>query len=87
MENILPSPTPSHNLTVVASDTTNIPFLFDFIQYVPDASVMLDNATIVVNGSDPQIQHPGWRTVREIGVATLVPGTSLTFDFIGAFHL
>ena len=48
--------TPSH-LTVIASGTSDSPFLFDYIQYVPDASTILDNATVMVEAGDRQIQY------------------------------
>ena len=83
-----PSATPS-NLTVVASGTPDTPFLFDHIQYTPDASVILDNATVVVNATDPQIfENSGWKAFSlDLGLKTSVPGSSLVFDFIGAFRL
>ena len=80
-----PSATPS-NLTVVASGTPDTPFLFDRIQYTPDPSVILDNATVVVNATDPQIlENSGWKAFGPgLGVETSVPGSSLVFDFVGA---
>ena len=88
LPDISPNVAPSHNLTVVASGTTNTPFLFDRIEYILDASVILDNATVVVDRSDPHIGYSGWST-SPIGIgimATSVPGSYLVFDFIGAFH-
>ena len=85
LEGIVPKATPS-NLTVVASGTTDNPFLFDRIQYEPDASVILDNATVVVDAFDNQIQYgSGWNKLGIIGMETSVQGASITFDFIGAF--
>ena len=86
MNGILPKATPS-NLTVKASGTTDKPFLFDRIQYEPDASVILDNATVVVNAFDDQIAYTGWSPLSDMGMETSVQGSSLTFDFIGAFRL
>ena len=84
----LPSATAS-NLTVVASGTPDTPFLFDRIQYTPDASFSLDNATVVVSASDPQIQEDsGWTKFGPgLGIETSVQGSSLSFDFVGAFRL
>ena len=76
------------NLTVVASGTVDLPFLFDHIEYEPDASVILDNATIVVDAFDGDIEYSsGWTTPGEFGGETSVQGSSLNFDFVGAFRL
>ena len=78
----------SSNLTVVASGTTSSPFLFDHIQYEPDATVILDNATIVVDAFDGQIGYSsGWTTPGEYDCETSVQNSSLNFDFVGAFRL
>ena len=85
---IVPSATPS-NLTVKASGTTGNPFLFDRIQYEPDDSVILDNATVVVDALNTQIvlQDIGWSRLESIGVETSVQGSYLNFYFIGTFRL
>ena len=81
-----PKDTP-RNLAVVASGTVDTPFLFDHIQYEPDASVILDNATVVVDAFDDQIEYSsGWSSAGEIGMETSVQGSFLNFDFVGAFH-
>ena len=82
---IVPKATPS-NFTVVASGTTETPFLFDYIQYVPDARTILDNATVAVDGFDPQIEYfSGWSITPYIGLmGTSVQGSHLIFDFVGA---
>ena len=73
------------NLTVVASGTKDSPFLFDYIQYVPDASTILDNATEVVDAFDSQIKYnSGWNKLGTTGMQTSVQGASMTFDFVGA---
>jgi len=70
------------NLTVVASGTSDNPFLFDRIEYTPDASVPLDNATVKVDSSYDQIHYSsGWSTNSP--KRTSEKGSSLTFDFIG----
>jgi hypothetical protein len=88
LSGIVPKATPS-NLTVVASGTTDNPFLFDRIQYEPDARAILDNATVVVDALDAQkpIEYSsGWSMVGEVVMETSVPGSSLSFDFVGAFR-
>ena len=81
----------SSNLTVViTSDTTDNPFLFDHIQYEPDATVILDNVTILVDAGDAKILYSsGWTEASEsgIGFQTSIPNSFLTFDFVGAFRL
>jgi len=75
-------------LTVAASGTADNPFLFDRIQYEPDATAVLDNATVVVDAFCDQIQYgPGWNKLGTTGMMTLDQGASMTFDFVGAFHL
>jgi hypothetical protein len=80
--------TTSSNLTVVASGTTDNPFLCDHIQYSRDATVVLDNETILVGAFDGHIGYSsGWTTPGEIGRQTSVQGSTLNFDFVGAFRL
>lgn len=78
------------NLTVVASSNGNS-FLFDRIQYEPDATVtgILDNATIVVDAFDGDIRYSsGWTAVGDAGdgLGTSVQNSFLNFDFVGAFR-
>ena len=76
------------NLTVVASSTTGSQFLFDRIQYEPDATVILDNATVVVDAFDSHIDYSsGWTTPGQLGWETSVQNSTLNFDFVGAFRL
>jgi hypothetical protein len=87
LQNIVTKTTPS-NLTVVALGTTSSPFLLDHIQYAPDDNTILDNATVVVDAFDSQIQYDsGWNKLGTTGVETSVQGASMTFDFVGALHL
>ena len=87
LQNIVNKTTPS-NLTVVASGTNDSPFLFDRIEYIPDASVNLGNATVVVNAYDDQIHYDsGWKNLAGVGMETSVLGASMTFDFVGALRL
>lgn len=75
------------NLSVVASNTADGLFLFDSIFYEPDASTILDNATILVEAFDSQIQYDsGWKR-GNTGMETSVQGASMTFDFVGALRL
>ena len=62
--------------------------MLDHIQYEPDASVILDNVTIVVDAFDDNIEYScGWSSAGEIGMETSVQGSYLKFDFVGAFRL
>ena len=65
------------------SGTTDNPFLFDFISYVPDASTILDNATVWVDASDSQYDSR-WN-MSDHQADTSVQGASMTFGFVGAF--
>jgi hypothetical protein len=49
----------------------------------------MDNATVVVDAFDTQIelQQVGWSTLGSIGVETSVQGSYLNFNFVGAFRL
>jgi len=86
--NDVASKTTPTNLTVVASGTSDNPFLFDHIQYVPDASTILDNATVVVDAYDDQIHYSQeWTPYKSIGLEASAKEASLTFDFIGALLL
>jgi hypothetical protein len=82
--NITTKATPS-NLTVVASGTTDKPFLVDYIKYIPDASTVLDNATVIIKASDSQIQYDSSWNISGGQATTSVQGASLTFDFVGTF--
>ena len=84
--------TPSQ-LTVTASGTFDNPFLFDYIQYTPVASTNLDNATVMVQPFDSQIQYNsgGW-TINTSATPGFVEtwvrnglNPSMTFDFVGPF--
>jgi hypothetical protein len=87
LQNIVMKTTPSI-LTVVASGTTDGPFVFDHIEYAPYSSTILDNATVVVDAFDPQIQYDsGWNKVGTIAMETSVQGATMTFDFVGALRL
>ena len=82
-----------NQLTVIASGTFDNPFLFDYIRYTPVANTIFDNATVMVQPFDSQIQYNsgGWtiNTSATPGfVETWVQNAlnpSMTFDFIGPF--
>jgi hypothetical protein len=86
LKNFAPKATPS-NLTVVASGTTTSPFLFDRVEYVPDASVILDNSTIVVNPNDGSIEYYGWNLHESSIAETSMANSFLIFEFVGALRL
>ena len=81
LKNTTTKTTPS-NLAVVASGTTDNPFLFDFIYYAPHAGTILDNVTVVVEASDSQIQYNSGSNISEGQPETSVQGASMTFDFL-----
>ena len=63
------------------------PFLFDHILYEPDASAILDNATVMVDAYDFEVRaYNGW-IGSQVGWNSSVQGSYLTFDFVGAFRL
>ena len=87
LQNIAVKTTPS-NLTVVANDLFLADFVFDYIKYVPISGAILDDATVMVEAFDTQIQYSsGWNKVGTIGMETSVQGASMTFDFVGALRL
>lgn len=73
-----------HILTVNATVLKNQTFWIDNIQYVPSASVSLDQKTIVVDNHDPQLQYgQGWQALGGTANMTTVPGSIFLYDFIG----
>jgi len=77
-----------HVLTVNATPINFQTFWFDDIQYVPSASVPLDQAAIIINNTDPRLQYagPGWvplSTSGPLSNVTAEPGSILTYNFIG----
>ncbi|KAF8797652.1 hypothetical protein BYT27DRAFT_7265536 [Phlegmacium glaucopus] len=72
-----------HIITVNATVLKNQPFWIDNIQYVPSTSVSLDQAVVVVDNLDPQLQYgPGWQGFVFTNMTTFA-GSMLTFNFIG----
>ncbi|KDR81160.1 hypothetical protein GALMADRAFT_116184 [Galerina marginata CBS 339.88] len=75
-----------HTVGVTARvSSPNNPFSLDRYQYVPSASVALDNATIYVNSTDAAVQFgSGWTPFRNhAGSMTQQNGAKVTFDFVG----
>ena len=73
-----------HILTVNATVLKNQTFWIDNIQYVPSASVSLDQKTIVVDSLDPQLQYgQGWQALGGTANMTTVPGSIFLYNFIG----
>ena len=78
----------SINLTVLAAGTVENPFLFDHLEYKPDATVITDNATVLVDAFDGDIEYSsGWTPSGDFGWETSVQGSTLNFDFVGVFRL
>ncbi|KAF8816837.1 hypothetical protein BYT27DRAFT_7076418 [Phlegmacium glaucopus] len=72
-----------HTITVNVTVLKNQTFWIDKIQYVPSPNVSLDQAVIVVDNSDPQLQYgPGWRVWYYANITTMT-GSTFTFNFIG----
>ncbi|KDR71369.1 hypothetical protein GALMADRAFT_102720 [Galerina marginata CBS 339.88] len=76
-----------HTLVLQATvSNSSKTFWFDELQYAPLAGVPLDNATVIVDFSDPAIQYgAGWTGING-GVTTQSTETGLGFDFVGT-HL
>lgn len=73
-----------HILTVNATVMKKQTFWFDNIEYVPSASVPLDQEAIVVYNLDPQLHYgPGWGSLGGNANATGATGSTFSFDFIG----
>ncbi|KAF8163682.1 hypothetical protein B0H34DRAFT_672630 [Crassisporium funariophilum] len=73
-----------HVLTVNATVARAQTFWFDQIQYVPSASVPLEQQTILVDSLDPELQFgPQWRNLADVANSTSTQGTQLVFNFTG----
>ncbi|KAF8801614.1 hypothetical protein BYT27DRAFT_7114517 [Phlegmacium glaucopus] len=76
-----------HIITVNVT-VQNQTFWFDNIQYVPSASVPLDQEIILVESQDPQLQYGQgqWQSLADSVPnmnMTLVSGATLNFSFVG----
>lgn len=73
-----------HILTVNTTILKNQTFWFDNIQYLPSASVPLNEAVIMVDHLDSQIQYgAGWQALGSTANMTLVAGSTFNFNFTG----
>ncbi|KAF8969561.1 hypothetical protein BDZ97DRAFT_1915115 [Flammula alnicola] len=74
-----------HTLTVnvsVSAGQTGV-FWFDYFRYTPSATMLLDQATIRVDPSDPQLEYgQGWQSMAS-GPVTADANSTFTFPFIG----
>ena len=71
----------SHSVTLNATAGANQTFWFDKIQYVPSASVSLENQTIQFDSADPSIVYgAGWS-----GAQTQTTGSQIGCRFYGIF--
>lgn len=79
-----------HILTVNATILKNQTFWFDDIQYVPSASVPLDQATIGIDNLDKQLLESaygtGWVALGNTANMTTVAGSIFTFNFTGMVY-
>jgi len=74
-----------HQISVVVSVSNQQTFWFDYIQYLPTASVSLDNATLWINSTDSQIRYgTGWSS-NDVGASTSQNAATLSFQFTGAY--
>jgi hypothetical protein len=77
-----------HLLTVNATVIQSQTFWFDNIQYVPSASVSLEDAAVLVDSLDPQLQYgPGWQALGSTANMTSQTNSIFTFDFIGTLRI
>ncbi|KAH9481886.1 hypothetical protein JR316_0006416 [Psilocybe cubensis] len=80
-----------HTITTRARVEGDRTFWFDYVRYLPSASVPLDNATLWIDAGDSQIQYStGWEsasalTNNENGFPKVVntAGPALEFSFVG----
>ena len=85
----------SHLLNVIAKVSNQQTFWFDQIQYIPSASISLNQSLLRIDSNDSQIQYgSGWHSflpLMELGYAitnvsyTQTNGTSLTYQFSGSY--
>ena len=74
-----------YNLIIDAMVLNNQTFWIDYIQYVPSASVPLDQAAIVVDHQDPQLQFSqGWLE-EDFSQVTLVSGAMASYNFVSMY--
>ncbi|KAH9484521.1 hypothetical protein JR316_0004003 [Psilocybe cubensis] len=73
-----------HILTVNATVKKQQPFWFDNIQYIPSSSLSLDNAAVMVDSLDSELQYgSGWNALGTTANFTQSPNAIFTYSFIG----
>ena len=71
----------SVNVTVSHLQT----FWFDLIRYLPSSNVSLENSTVRVDSSDPEVLYSsGWTESDGISNSTQTPGSTVTYQFFGS---
>lgn len=74
-----------HTFILNAVVTNQEAFWFDYLSYVPSASVPLDKEPLSIGNDDAQLQSgigAGWKTFSP-GFQTTQPGAQFTFPFSG----
>lgn len=72
-----------HTIVVNATVTNQQTFFFDYLEYIPSANVPLNQASIAVNWTDPQLIFLGnWSHLAE-GPSTIQDGATASFHFTG----
>ncbi|KIM39555.1 hypothetical protein M413DRAFT_12137 [Hebeloma cylindrosporum] len=72
-----------HQISVAVTVSNQETFWFDYIQYLPTASVSLANAALSIGFTDSQIQYgSGWSS-NNLGSSTSQNAATLSFQFIG----
>lgn len=74
-----------HILTVNATVAKAQTFWLDDIQYVPSASVSLEDAAVMIDSHDSQLQFgAGWQALGGTANMTTQTGSIFTYNFTGA---
>ena len=74
-----------HQISVAVTVSNQETFWFDYIQYLPTASVSLNNAALSIDFTDSQIQYgSGWSS-NNLGSSTSQNAATLSFQFTGAY--
>jgi hypothetical protein len=74
-----------HQISVAVTVSNQETFWFDYIQYLPTASVSLNNAALSIDFTDSQIQYgSGWSS-NNLGSSTSQNAATLSFQFTGGY--
>jgi len=77
-----------HTLTLNATITKGQTFWFDNIQYIPSSSVSLENAAVMIDSLDPQLQYgSGWQALGDTANMTVKANSLFTFSFVGTLSV